>query len=210
VVRQGIRAILEVEQDFDVVGEASDGPAAIELVERVRPDVLVTDIAMPGLGGLDVALSVIKRVPSTHVVVLTMHLSERYVVQALRNGVVGYVSKDSGYSELVKAVRAAAAGRRYLGPPLSEETIDAALRAAAGDAQPDLYESLTAREREVLALDAEGMTAAQIGQRLSISPRTAEAHRAHVMEKLGLHTKAELIRYALKRGILREEHEAGG
>jgi two-component system response regulator NreC len=200
VVRQGIRAILEMERDFDVVGEASDGPAAVELVERLKPDVLVTDIGMAGLGGLDVALAVRKRSPSTRVVVLTMHANEAYVVQALRNGVLGYVLKDSGYSELIKAVRAAVAGRRHLGPPLSEQTVDSYLRRAR-DAEVDIYETLTAREREVLSLDAQGLTAPQIGERLSISPRTVETHRARVMQKLGVHTKIELLRYALSRGI---------
>jgi len=207
VVRQGIRAILEMESDFDVVGEAKDGPSAVEMVERLKPDVLVTDIGMSGLGGLDVALSVKKRAPATRVVVLTMHPNEGYVVQALRNGALGYVLKDSGYSELIKAVRAAAAGKRYLGPPLSEQTIESYLRRTK-DAEVDIYETLTAREREVLTLDAGGLTAAQVGERLSISPRTAEAHRAHVMEKLGLRTKADLIRYAMSRGIVGAETSA--
>jgi DNA-binding NarL/FixJ family response regulator len=198
VVRQGLRALLEVEPEFDVVGEAADGPTAVEMVERLRPDVLVTDIVMPGLGGLDVTHVVTKRVPATRVVVLTMHASVAYVAEALRNGAAAYVLKDSGYSELVKAVRAAAAGRRYLGPPFSEQSVESYLKSAK-DAEVDIHDTLTAREREVLALDAEGLTASQIGEKLAISPRTVEAHRAHVMQKLGLRTKAELIRYALNR-----------
>lgn len=207
VVRQGLRALLEAEPGFDVVGEASDGAAAVEMVERLKPDVLVTDLVMPGLGGLDVALVVGKRVPTTKVVVLTMHTAEGYVVEALRNGVAGYVLKDSGYSELIKAVTAAAAGRRHLGPPFSEQSVESYLRRAK-DAEVDIYDTLTAREREVLSLDAEGLTAAQIGEKLSISPRTAEAHRANVTQKLGLRTKADLVRYALSRGILRTDRPA--
>jgi DNA-binding NarL/FixJ family response regulator len=199
VVRQGIRAILEMESDFDVVGEAADGVAALELVERFRPDVLVTDVAMPHLGGLDVASAAKKRSPATNVVVLTMHADDAYVAHALRHGVLGYVLKDSGYSELIKAVRAAAAGRLHLGPPLSEQTVESYLRRTR-DAEVDIFDTLTAREREVVSLDAEGLTAAEIGARLSISPRTVEAHRAHVMAKLGLRSKAELIRYVVSRG----------
>ena len=202
VVRQGIRAILEMESDFNVVGEASDGPSALALVVRLEPDVLVTDIAMPGLSGLDVALAVARRAPRTRVVVLSMHSNDGYVAQALRNGVCGYVLKDSGYSELIKAVRAAVAGRRFLGPPLSEQSVESYLQRAK-EAQVDIYETLTAREREVLSLDAEGLTSTQIGERLSISPRTVEAHRAHVAQKLGLRTKADLIRFAVARGILK-------
>lgn len=200
VVRQGIRAILETEADFHVVGEASDGPSALDLVLQTAPDVLVTDIGMPGLGGLDVALAVSRRAPGTRVVVLTMHADESYVALALRNGVHGYVLKDSGYSELIKAVRHAAAGRRYLGPPFSEQSVETYLRREQA-AAVDIYETLTSREREVLALDAQGQTAAQIGERLSISPRTVEAHRAHVTRKLGLRTKADLVRYAVTRGL---------
>ncbi len=198
VVRQGIRAILEMEQDFDVVAEAADGVVALELVERHKPDVLVVDLAMPRLGGLDVAAAAEKRSPATRVVVLTMHADDGYVAHALRHGVLGYVLKDSGYSELIKAVRAAAAGRRHLGPPLSEQTVESYLRRTR-DAEVDIYDTLTAREREVVSLDAEGLTAAQIGVRLSISPRTVEAHRAHVMAKLGVRSKAELIRYVVSR-----------
>jgi DNA-binding NarL/FixJ family response regulator len=203
VVRQGLRALLEAEPDFDVVGEASDGLSAVELAEKLRPDVLVTDIVMPGLGGLDVAHVVGRRVPGTHVVILTMYSGDAYVAQALRNGACAYVLKDSGYSELVKAVRAAASGRRHLSPPFTEESVANYTRKAKA-AEVDIYETLTAREREVLSLEAEGLTAGEIGARLSISPRTAESHRAHVMQKLGLASKAELIRYAVTRGLVRK------
>lgn len=200
MVRQGIRALLEVEEDFDVVAEAEDGLTALDLVAEHVPDILVTDLSMPGLSGLDVIAGCAARSPSTRVVVLTMHGSDAHVATALRNGAVAFVTKDSGSSELVRAVRDAAAGRRHIGPPFSARSVEEYLaRARSGEADP--YESLTAREREVLALDAQGRTAAEIGARLAISPRTVEAHRAHLTRKLGLRTKADIVRYATSRGV---------
>lgn len=161
---------------------------------------LVTDLVMPAMGGLDVASVVARRVPVTRVVILSMHSADAYVAQALRAGASAYVLKDSGFTELMKAVRAAAAGKRHLSPPFSEQGIEAYLaRSKAGEIGPE--ETLTPRERVILCLEAGGLTAAQIGERLAISPRTAEAHRANVMRKLGLHSKAELIRYCITRGI---------
>jgi len=209
MVRQGLRAILEAEPDINVVGEANDGLTAVELCAKLRPTVLVTDIVMPRLSGLDVAALVAKRAPSTRVVVVSMHNSAAYVSQALRNGASAYVLKDAGYSELVRAVRAAAAGRKYLSPPLSEQSIESYLRREKEGAV-DVYDTLTAREREVLHLAGEGSTAPQIGERLGISARTAEAHRAHVMQKLGLRTKAELIKYTVRRGLLAPAPDAHG
>jgi len=209
MVRQGLRAILEAEPDFTVVGEAGDGLTAVEMCAKLRPTVLVTDIVMPRLSGLDVAALVAKRAPSTRVVVVSMHNSAAYVSQALRNGASAYVLKDAGYSELVRAVRAAAAGKKYLSPPLSEQSIESYLRREKEGAV-DVYDTLTAREREVLHLAGEGSTAPQIGERLGISARTAEAHRAHLMQKLGLRTKAELIRYTLRRGLLTPAPDAHG
>lgn len=202
MVRQGLRAILEAEPDFDVVGEAGDGLTAVELAAKLRPAVLVTDIVMPRLSGLDVVAVAAERAPSTRVVVVSMHANTAYVSQALSNGAAAYVLKDAGYSDLVRAVRAAAAGRRYLSPPLSEQSIESYLR-AKHQGEVDLYDTLSAREREVLHMAGEGATAAQIGDRLGISARTVEAHRAHVMQKLGLRSKAELIRYTVERGLHR-------
>ena len=201
IVRQGMRALLEAEPDFRLVGEAGDGLETVQLVERLRPDVLVLDLMMPGLNGLEVTRQVGKRSPQTQVVILSMHANEAYVLEALRNGAVGYVLKDASVTELVQAVREVTAGRRYLSPPLSERAIDAYV-GRAKEATLDRYETLTDREREVLHLVAEGCTNAAIAARLSISPRTAETHRANMMRKLGLHTQTDLIRYALRRGII--------
>ncbi len=201
VVRQGLRALLEAEPDFHVLGEASDGLEAVQQVERLQPDVLLVDVMMPGLSGLEAARQVRERFPKTQVVVLSMHSNEAYVLEALRNGAMGYVLKDSDAAELVNAVREAYAGRRYLSPPLSDVIIDAYVNKSR-ETVLDVYDTLTNREREVLQLAAEGHTNADIASRLGISPRTVEIHRTNMMRKLGLHTEHELIRYALRRGIL--------
>ena len=204
VVRQGLRALLESEPEFAVVGEASDGLEAVGLVERLKPNVLVLDLMMPGLNGLEVARQVRQRAPKTRVVFLSIHANEAYVLEALRNGAAGYVIKDATTAELVRAVREVAAGRRYLSPPLSEHAIEAYLEKAKG-APLDRYETLTTREREVLHLAAEGLSNPEIAARLGISPRTTETHRAHLMSKLGLHSQTDLVRYALRRGIIPRE-----
>ena len=204
VVRQGLRALLEAEPDFTIVGEAADGLEVVSLVERLEPDVLVLDLMMPGLNGLDVMRQVSQRSLQTRVVILSMHSNEAYVLEALRNGVAGYVLKESTASDLTQAVREAAAGRRYLSPPLSERAIEAYLHKA--EATPlDMYETLTGRERQVLHLSAEGHNNSEIAERLCISARTVETHRANIMRKLGLRSQTDLIRYAFKRGILTME-----
>ena len=201
IVRQGLRALLEAERGFRIVGEAGDGLEVADLVERLKPDVLVLDLMMPGLNGLEVTRQVTQRSPRTHIVILSMQDNEAYVLEALRNGADGYVLKQSTSDELVRAVREVIAGRRYLSPPLSEHAIKAYMQ-KADSATLDRYETLTTREREVLHLVAGGCTNAEIAERLFISPRTVEVHRANMMHKLGLRTQTDLIRYALRRGIL--------
>jgi two-component system, NarL family, response regulator NreC len=201
VVRQGLRALLEAEADFSVVGEAGDGLEALQRVEQLNPNVLVLDVMMPGLNGLEVSRQLNKHSPHTHVVVLSMYSNEAYVLEALGNGASAYVLKDSNSGDLVHAVREVAAGRRYLSPPLSDRAIEA-YQEKAKAASLDKYETLTTREREVLQLSAEGHTSAEVAARLGISSRTAETHRSNLMHKLALHTQADLIRYALRRGII--------
>lgn len=202
VVRQGLRALLETEPDFRIVGEAGDGLEAIHLVERLQPDVLVLDLMLPGLSGLEVTRLVRQGSPQTRVLILSMYADEAYVLRALKNGAAGYVLKDSSAADLVQAVREVAGGRRYLSPPLSERAIERYAQKAETGTQEDSYEMLTTREREVLHLAAEGHTNAEIAARLGISPRTAETHRANLMHKLGLKSQTDLIRYALRHGIL--------
>jgi DNA-binding NarL/FixJ family response regulator len=201
LVRQGLRVLLEAEHDFRVVGETGDGLEALRLVERLKPDVLVADLMMPGLNGLEVARQISQRSPRTHVIILSMHANEAYVLQALKNGAAGYLLKDSSAADLARAVREAMAGRRYLSAPLTERAIEAYAEKAKSDTL-DLYETLTTREREVLNLAAEGKTSAEIASRLCISPRTVETHRANLMHKLNLQNHTDMIRYALERGIL--------
>jgi DNA-binding NarL/FixJ family response regulator len=201
VVRQGLRALLEAESDFKVIGEAGDGLEALQMVEQLKPNVLVLDLMMPGLNGLEVTRQIIKHSSHTRVVILSMYANEAYVLEALGNGASAYVVKDSSSADLVLAVREVALGRRYLSPPLSDRAIEV-YQEKAKAATLDKYETLTSREREVLQLTAEGHTSAEIADRLGISSRTAETHRSNLMHKLDMHTPADLIRYALRRGII--------
>ena len=200
LVRQGLRALLDAEKDFAVVGEAADGLEAMRLVERLGVDVCVVDLTMPRLNGLEVTRQVSRKFPKVRIVVLSMHSSEPYVLQALRNGAAGYVLKDSCAEDLVRAIREVMAGRRCLTPSLSDRAVEAYVERAKKPS-PDIYETLTTREREVLQLTSEGYTSGEIGVRLYISPRTVEVHRASVMRKLSVRNQAELIRYALKREL---------
>jgi two-component system, NarL family, response regulator NreC len=201
VVRQGLRAALGAAPGLAVVGEAGDGLETVRLVERLRPDVLVLDLLMPGLSGLDVLPVVRQRCPETRVVVFSMYAGEDFVLQALRHGAVAYVLKGCDPAHVVEAVRRAAAGGRYLSPGISERAFDA-YQAKAASAPSDPHDLLTPRERQVLQLAAEGHTCAEIAARLSISPRTAEMHRANALRKLGLKSQADLVRYAIRRGML--------
>jgi DNA-binding NarL/FixJ family response regulator len=201
LVRQGLRSLLEAEGDCNVVGEEADGLKVVDLVERLRPDVLLLDLRLPGQSGLEVTRQVIQRGGKTRVIILSMHGGETLVRDALRHGAHGYVLKDAPPSEVVEAVRAVTAGRRYLSRSLAERAIDA--YAAQAVAPPeDPYETLTTRERQVLQLAAESGSFAEIAARLGISPRTVESHREHLMQKLGLQSQTDLIRYAVRRGIV--------
>jgi two-component system, NarL family, response regulator NreC len=201
VVRRGMQTLLEAEPDFLVIGEAGDGLESVRLVENLQPHVLILDLMMPGLSGLEALRIIRKRSPRTRVVVLSMHDTNAFVVEALKNGATGYVLKGSDELNLVRAVREAADGRRFLSPPVTERAIDAYIEQARA-APLDPHETLTAREREVLQLTAEGKMGTEIASRLHISHRTVENHRASLMRKLLLKNQSELVRYALRRGLI--------
>ncbi|MBI4295862.1 MAG: response regulator transcription factor [Chloroflexi bacterium] len=201
VVRYGVRALLQAESDLDIVGESGDGLEAIKLVGKLQPDVLVLDLMLGGMSGLEVTRQAIRNSPKTGVVILSMHSSEAYVLEALQAGARAYVLKESTSSELVHAIREVAAGHHYLCPPLSERAIEAYVQRT--ESTPlDPYDTLTTREREVLQLTAQGCTNAEIAAKLYISRRTVEVHRAHVMRKLGLQNQTQLVHYVVQREML--------
>ncbi|HEV3204946.1 MAG TPA: response regulator transcription factor [Gemmataceae bacterium] len=201
LVRRGLREALEAEPGFAVVGESGDGLETLRIVEQLEPDVLVLDLMMPSLNGLDILPLVRQRSPRSRVVVLSMFGNEGMVLQALRNGAVAYALKGCDSVHAVEAVRRAAAGQRYLGPGISERAFDA-YQGKADAALPDPHDLLTPRERQVLQLAAEGYANPDIAARLFISPRTAEMHRGNALRKLGLRKQADLIGYAIRRGMI--------
>jgi DNA-binding NarL/FixJ family response regulator len=197
IVRQGLQALLDLESELKVVGETGDGVEATLLVERLRPDVLVVDMKMPGLSGIEVTRQVRESSPHTRVVLLSMHDNEAYVLEALRAGAMAYVLKDTTAADLVHAVRRVSIGHRYLSEPLSDRALDAYARKPAGT-EPDPMDELTPRERQVFHLVAQGFTNRQIAQHLVVSPRTVETHRARMMRKLGFRNIVELLRFAAR------------
>lgn len=206
LVRQALRSLLEKEADLRVVGETADGMGVADLVLRLEPDVLVSDLMLPGLGAIEVARHVLRRRPSTRIVILSTDMNEAHVRDALRSGVHGYVRKDATADDLIHAIREVAVGNGYLSPPFSDQAAEA-YRKNARDGNLDPYEKLTDREREVLYLAAMGLGNMEIGDQLAISPRTVETHRAHMMRKLGLKRLTDVVRYALRRGILPTSEE---
>jgi len=200
IIRQGLRHLFEGEPEFRVVGEAEDGVEALRLVERLKPNILVVDMMMPGLNGLEVLRQIKKISPTTRAIVLSMQSADAYVIEALKNGAAGYVLKETGPGELVNAVHEVIQGNQYLSAKLSEKLQASGRRII--DTPTDAYETLTSREREILQMTAEGRTSQEIGEKLIISPRTVEIHRRNLINKLGIKNQAGLIRFAIKYGIL--------
>lgn len=190
VVRSGIRMLLTEEGDIEVLAEASNGREALACLEKMSPDLLLLDISMPEVNGLEVTQHVREKYPTMPILILTMHEDERYFFQLLRAGATGYIVKGAAPNDLVSAVRAVAAGQAYLYPSLARLLAK----------EPDTV--LSARELEVLQLTAQGLTAREVGKKLAISSNTVERHRANIMSKLGVSNRAELIRYAIRRGLL--------
>ena len=200
LVRAGIRSLLQTFQDIEVVAETGDGQEALTLIEQHRPDVVLMDIAMPGMNGLEVAARVAKDLPGVRVIILSMHNNEEYVLQALRAGSKGYLLKDAATAELEVAIKAAVRGETYLSPVVSKHVIGDYVRRVGGEASS--LEQLTPRQREVLQLIAEGRTTKEIAQILNISVKTVETHRAQLMERLDIHDVAGLVRYAIRVGVV--------
>jgi DNA-binding NarL/FixJ family response regulator len=200
VVRRGVRSILEAGAGFKVVAEVADGLAAVQAVEKQKPTLLFLDLSLPRLHGLEALRQVRATSPHTKVLVLSMHNDEPYVIEALRAGAMAYILKGSESTEILRAVQEVLAGRRYLSAPLSERAI-AALTSQTPD-QTDPLNALTPREREVLALAADGLSTTEMAERLFISPRTAETHRTNLMQKLGLQSQTDLVRFAIRRGLI--------
>ncbi len=198
LVREGIRSVISSEADIEIVAEASDGLEAVAIVDEHKPDVLVLDLVMPSIHGLEVLRQVGSRSSETRVVVLSLHEDDAYVLQAMRSGAMAYVNKGSGTKDLIIAIREAAAGRHHISLSHSERDVESYLDEASKQIS-DPYEGLTNREREVLNLAANGMTNRQIAEALTISRRTVEAYRATARRKLGLNSHSDVIRYIVER-----------
>ena len=202
VVRQGLRRILESDEEIEIVGEAGDGRTAIDLVQKLRPHVVVMDVAMPELNGIEATRQIVKRIEGAKVLVLSMHGDDVYVRQALKAGARGYLLKDSEDLDLIKAVKAIRAGGSFFSPPVSKVVLSGYLGDKDGGDAEDGVARLTDREREVLQLIAEGKTNKEVAHALSVSVNTVETHRKHIMEKLDLHNTAELVRFAIRTKIV--------
>lgn len=205
IVRQGFKAILNAAANMSVAAETGDGSEAVRLVEELEPEVLIVDLSLPGLDGIEVTRQVRQRVPATRVIVLSMHADDGYVVAALRSGAWGYVLKEAGADELIAAVERVMDGRQYLSRALPAEEIRQLLEKPSTKAN-DRYDTLSAREREVLQLIAEGYTSPEIAEKIFISPRTADTHRSNIIAKLGLRSVSDLIRFAVERGLIPPRH----
>jgi len=201
ILREGVRALLQIQPDLEVVGEASNGTEAIEAVGRLDPDVVLMDIAMPGLGGIEAALELRKQGRRARILILSQYEDREYVRRLLKAGVAGYVLKKSAGAELANAIRAVHRGGLVLDPEVARTAMEEGNPAAPGGADP--YDSLTDREKQVLKLVAEGGSNKEVAETLGISVKTAMSHREKVMEKLGVHNRTELVRLAIKRGVIR-------
>jgi DNA-binding NarL/FixJ family response regulator len=201
-MRRGLRLLLERQPGFSVVGEAADGRQAVEQAQALKPDVVVLDIAMPRLSGTEAAQRITELLPATAVVILSMHSDEGYVLRALKAGARGYLVKDSAEGDLIDAIKAVSEGKAFFSPEISKMLVDDYVREIRARGVEDNYELLTAREREILHLLAEGKSNKDVAALLNLSLFTVETHRRNLQEKLNLHSLAELILYAVRRGLI--------
>ena len=202
VMRRGLRLLLESQPGFVVVAESSDGREAVQQAETVKPDVVVMDIAMPNLGGIEAAERITALLPETRIVILSMHSDESYVLRSLKAGVKGYLLKDSAEGDLVEAIKAVHSGKAFFSPEISRMLVEDYMRETRNRRVEDSYELLTPREREVLQMVAEGKSNKEIATALHLSLYTVETHRRNLQEKLNLHSFPELVLYAVRKGII--------
>jgi DNA-binding NarL/FixJ family response regulator len=202
LMRQGLRRILEDRPDWEVIAEADDGRGAVRKAVALRPDVAILDIGMPQLNGIDATRQIVRKAPEVRVLILSMHSDETYVTRALNAGATGYILKDSAGKDLIRAVANVAEGRSFFSPQVSRVMLDDFVRRAATAGVTDRYDTLSDREREILQLVAEGRSNKEVAALLDISAATVETHRARVLQKLDVHNTAELVLYAVRRGLV--------
>jgi two-component system, NarL family, response regulator NreC len=202
VMRTGLRALLERQPNLEVVGESENGRETVALAASLQPDVVVMDVGMPVLNGIEATQTIVTQCPTIAVVILSMHADESYVMRALKAGARGYLLKDSGAADLISAIQAVSQNKSFFSPKVSRILAEDYIRVLKQKGAVDSYDLLTSREREILQLLAEGKANKEVATDLNISPYTVETHRSHIMEKLNLHNPAELILYAVRKGII--------
>jgi two-component system, NarL family, response regulator NreC len=202
LVRQGLRKILEERADWEVVAEAGEGREAVRLAIKHKPDVAVLDIGMPQLNGIEATRQILRREPGVHVLMLSMHSDEAYITRALQAGAKGYLLKDSAGRDLIRAVEAVAAGQSFFSPSVAQLMLDDYVRRASATGTADRYDTLSEREREIFQLVAEGRSNREVAEALAITLATVETHRARILQKLDVHNTAELVLYAVRRGVI--------
>ena len=201
ILRQGIKALLDNQEGIEVIGEAKDGREALAIIEETLPDVILMDIAMPGLNGLEATRRIKKKFPRMKVLVLTMYTNEEYIFQILNAGANGYLVKETAFQDLISAIKAVYKNEAFMSPSISKKVINSYIKKAQDD-EEQTCEILTTRERESLQLIAEGNSRKKIAELLFISPKTVETHRTHIMDKLNIHNRTGLIKYAIRKGMV--------
>lgn len=204
ILRQSLSTAIQQEEDMEVVGETSDGHSAVDMVDELSPQVVLMDIEMPGLNGIEATRQIMRDNPGSRIIALSMHSAKRFVVEMFKSGASGYLLKDCDYDELMAAIRTVAEGKEYISPDITDVVLDNCLRQTPQE-QESVFSVLTTREREVLQLVAEGNTIKQIALRLHISPKTAETHRLNIMKKLDIDNVAQLTKYAIREGLTSSE-----
>jgi two-component system response regulator NreC len=202
IVRHGLRKILEESRDWQVVGEAGNGRDAVRLALELQPEVVILDIGMPLLNGIEAARQIARRLPDTKILILSMHADEAYIIQALEAGAKGYLLKDTADADLLGAVTAVIRGKSFFSPAVARVMLDDYVRRLRDRGIVDRYDTLSEREREIFQLIAEGKTNKEIAEILGVSPSTIETHRGHIMEKLDVHSAVEMVLYAVRKGII--------